>query len=298
MSEDEEWSTKKLEPKRKPEMRDLVYTTLYTIWSYILLYSVGTLPHIFYPETITAIPVNDSTRDPRPKWLRKLRPMTTWIKKRVDIIQTRIDEWSKNRKSSVRLTKARSKSGRSIKGFGGSRTTNDKIGTLVWKWDDSDGKTHRLVIPKSFYVPGGSVRLLSPQHWAQTQNDVKSIQGTGSQTVANKCTLFWEQKKYSIEIPLKRSENVATFNLSPGFTRYSAFYAEAGFSADEELESPIITHPSQMVSDDEGSTQEQEDDAKMEEQDLACQPLGSDFKLNGPSSSRMRRTNNQPIWLR
>jgi len=46
---------------------------------------------------------------------------------------------------------------RSIKGFGGSRTTNIKIGTIAWQWDDANGKTHKFRIPNSFYVPGGNV---------------------------------------------------------------------------------------------------------------------------------------------
>ena len=79
-------------------------------------------------------------------------------------------------------------SNRAIKGFGGSRTTNIKLGTIVWKWDDDTGQTYKFTIPNSFYVPAGNVRLLSPQHWAQAQKDP---QGTGSETVGNKVTLFW-----------------------------------------------------------------------------------------------------------
>jgi hypothetical protein len=40
-----------------------------------------------------------------------------------------------------------SKSGQSIKGFGGLCTKNIKIGTIVWKWDDKDGRTHKFKIP-------------------------------------------------------------------------------------------------------------------------------------------------------
>ncbi len=70
---------------------------------------------------------------------------------------------------------------RSIKGFGGSKTSNVKIGTLAWKWLDNEGKQHKFLIPKSFYVESGNVRLLSPQHWAQTQHDKSN--GTGSETL-------------------------------------------------------------------------------------------------------------------
>ena len=78
-------------------------------------------------------------------------------------------------------------SARTIKGFGGSRTTNVKIGTLRWTWCDNDGTPHRFETPKSYYVPDGNVRLLSPQHWAKTQKDKL---GTGSETLQHQVTLF------------------------------------------------------------------------------------------------------------
>ena len=60
-----------------------------------------------------------------------------------------------------------SKTDRKIKGFGGSRTTNMQLGTIVWKIPDDQGRmfTHR--IPKSYYVPHGGVKLLNPQHFAK-----------------------------------------------------------------------------------------------------------------------------------
>jgi hypothetical protein len=53
-------------------------------------------------------------------------------------------------------------SAKAIKGFGGTRTTNVKIGTIVWRWQDNEGKVHKFTIPNSYYVPEGKVRLLSP----------------------------------------------------------------------------------------------------------------------------------------
>jgi hypothetical protein len=43
-------------------------------------------------------------------------------------------------------------SNQSIKGFGGSRTANVMIGSIVWKWQDYNGTVHKFIIPKSFYV--------------------------------------------------------------------------------------------------------------------------------------------------
>ena len=57
---------------------------------------------------------------------------------------------------------------RTIKGFGGTRTMGTKMGTIVWRWMDDQGRVHRHAIPNSYYIPEGKMRLLSPQHWAQT----------------------------------------------------------------------------------------------------------------------------------
>ena len=40
-------------------------------------------------------------------------------------------------------------------------------GTIHWKWDDDEGITHDMIIPHSYYIPDGKVRLISPQRWAQ-----------------------------------------------------------------------------------------------------------------------------------
>jgi hypothetical protein len=57
--------------------------------------------------------------------------------------------------------------GRTIKGFGRTRTTGVKMGTLVWRWGD-DGIAHIFLIPNYCHVPSGKVRLLSPHHWVKS----------------------------------------------------------------------------------------------------------------------------------
>ena len=56
---------------------------------------------------------------------------------------------------------------KSIRGFAGSQVRNVKMGTIRWKWLDDTGVTHTFRIPRSYYIPSGNVRLLSPQHWAK-----------------------------------------------------------------------------------------------------------------------------------
>ncbi len=174
-------------------------------------------------------------------------------------------------------------SNRSIKGFGGSTTKNIMIGTIAWKWQDDEGLIHKFLIPKSFYVKEGNVRLLSPQHWAQTQRDTKPIQGTGSKTVANQITLFWNQRKNKLTIPLSKVNNVATYNLAPGYTKFMAFCAEAEVDYAEEQDCPIICMPAQVVSDNEDSGSEEDyDDSKQAETQTIHFDLNGQKGQNAP----------------
>jgi hypothetical protein len=170
---------------------------------------------------------------------------------------------------------------RAIKGFGGSRTTGIKIGTISWKWLDDDGKEFKFLIPKSFYVPGGGARLLSPQHWARTHKDEKPTQGTGSETDARKVTLFWNQRKHKLTIPLGKQDNVATFHLAPGYQKFSAFCAEAELNLDEEQHSPIICQPAGTVSDDDSEDADEYPDILDSDEDEAS-PMQTPFELDGP----------------
>ena len=80
--------------------------------------------------------------------------------------------------------------GRQIKGFGGSQTSNVQMGTLIWKWQDNQARIHKFKVPKSFYLRDGGVRLLSPQHWAQTQKDMR---GTGSMSAVAQNALYFSK---------------------------------------------------------------------------------------------------------
>ena len=138
---------------------------------------------------------------------------------------------------------------RTIKGFGGSRTTNVKIGTITWKWLDDDGLSHKFVIPKSFYVPDGNVRLISPQHWAQAQKEKNN--GIGSETLHDSVTLFWNGRKNKLTVPLGKTDNVATFFIAPGYRKFEAFCAKAEMDYAQEQLDPIIADETLVVSDDE-----------------------------------------------
>ena len=136
-------------------------------------------------------------------------------------------------------------SSKTIKGFAGSKTKGVKVGTLLWKWLDDNGKEHLFKIPDSYYVPAGGVRLLSPQHWTMhqpTSKKGKSVpKGTLSKTTSEEVTLLWNDKRSRLTVPLSKTNNVATFHMAPGYTRYDQFCMEAEIGDKSYSEDPIIS---------------------------------------------------------
>ena len=85
---------------------------------------------------------------------------------------------------------------RSLQGIG-TQMTNLSMGTLKWTFDDDDGRSHTFIIPKSIYAPQADRRLLSPQHWAKSQDDNKpKPNGTWCATYADSIVLHWKQGKF------------------------------------------------------------------------------------------------------
>jgi len=140
------------------------------------------------------------------------------------------------------------KSNRVIKSFGGGRTKSSLIGTLKWTWLDDNGTAHTSVIPNSYYVPEGKVRLLSPQHWAQAHQKTTKKRAWET-TNASSSILYWSNGKHKRTTYMDRTTNVATFYLAPRYGKYSSFCMEAGID-NEENDNPITIDPA-MVSDDE-----------------------------------------------
>ena len=124
-----------------------------------------------------------------------------------------------------------------VKGFGGSRTSNVKMGTLKWSWDDDKGVKSTHLIPNSYYSKVGGVRLLSPQHFAQESQ--KEDQSAGSRTSAREISLLWGNGSVKT-VPLDRKSNVATFHLSSGYDRFNAFCMQADIGPEYDDE-PIAT---------------------------------------------------------
>ena len=138
---------------------------------------------------------------------------------------------------------------RVIKGIAGIRVTKVKQGTIKWSWEDDSGKTHTFRIPNSYYVPTGGVRLLSPQHWAQSMRNTRTDEVT-STTFQDREIMRW--KGHTKTVPMDDRTNVATFKSAPGFTKFHAFCAECG--EDEKTSHDPITLPFVVSEDDQSVT--------------------------------------------
>jgi hypothetical protein len=91
------------------------------------------------------------------------------------------------------------------------------------------------------------------------QKEAKPSQGTGSETVEDKITLFWRQRKHNLTIPLNRYNNVVSFNLAPGYTKFMGFCTKAEVDYAAEQLNPIICLPAQTVCDDEEDSASSDD---------------------------------------
>ena len=98
-------------------------------------------------------------------------------------------------------------------------------GTIQWDKEDDDGVTHRILLPNSYYVPGATSKLLSPQQWAQTAKDNRPPpRGTWCATHRHVIILESGQRRYRKIVRLDPgSANVAHVRSSPGYLRYEQF---------------------------------------------------------------------------
>ena len=166
---------------------------------------------------------------------------------------------------------------RRVKGVQGYVSGPIYQGTLRWHILDDTGQSHSIVLPESYYVPNSNIRLLSPQHWAQTANDnTPHPNGTWCATYASNVVLQWGQRRYTKTIPIDRhGANIATLHSAPGFKRFSAFCSEIG----EFTEDDAIAFSSVM--DEVESDNEDEDTFTLPPNPMQTSE-GDDFALNGP----------------
>ena len=90
-----------------------------------------------------------------------------------------------------------------VKGISGKLQAGHK-GTVRWNIEDDQGVKHTLDIPDTFFIKELPIRLLSPQHLAQTlESGEVTKDGTICETFARKVVLKWKDR-----------QNVRTVNLN------------------------------------------------------------------------------------
>ena len=110
---------------------------------------------------------------------------------------------------------------------------------------------HTFEIPNSYYVPECELRLLSPQHWAQTRSQVD--RGT-TRCITSSINVYlrWTKGDENYELPLalnKRGSNVGTLYSHPGYNKYDLLCQAAEIKISDD-KNPIDI-PANLISDDE-----------------------------------------------
>jgi hypothetical protein len=129
-----------------------------------------------------------------------------------------------------------------------------------------------------------------------TNPERKETNSRDREALDNKVTLFWNQRKCKQTAHLGKADNVATFSLADGSERSTAFCAEAEVDYNNKQVNPFICLPAQMVSDNDKSDDELENEEYGTE-DTSAHKAGRssneknadewintvDFELDGPT---------------
>ena len=136
-----------------------------------------------------------------------------------------------------------------VKGFNGT-TSSTKVGTVIWNILDDSGKRHALKIHDVYYVPACPMRLLSPQHYSQQENDLR---GTYSTNYGDRVLLVWNHGRYKATMTLSIESNVGVLRSAPGHQVFSSFI-------DIEPSDPPTHFCCPVISDDEADGLDSDDD--------------------------------------
>ena len=101
-----------------------------------------------------------------------------------------------------------------------------RTGTVRWKSEDDIGHIHIFIILGTLYAPKAPCRMLSPQHWSQTSNDIlQGKEGTWRATHKHhdKVVLHWNGKSATGIVWLDSGTNVATFRSASGMKRFMTY---------------------------------------------------------------------------
>jgi hypothetical protein len=101
---------------------------------------------------------------------------------------------------------------------------------------DDNAKVHKDCLPNSYYVPNTKGWLLSPQHWSR-ELWKQGKKGAHSIIDCDRITLNWPDAGSKKTVLLDPITNVGTFWTAPGYSKVTAFCAEATFNSRDEAKS-------------------------------------------------------------
>ena len=113
--------------------------------------------------------------------------------------------------------------GKQVDGIGAGLEI-EGTGTFFMRISDNDGKTHKIKIPNSLYLPKLRQCLLLPQHWAQEAKAKRGNKGkTWMENYWDTCILIWERGKFKRSIQHDPSMNTLSFYSAPASKTYCSF---------------------------------------------------------------------------
>ena len=182
-----------------------------------------------------------------------------------------------------------------VDGVNGSADGNME-GTIRWPIEDDEGRIHEITLPGSLYIPKArDLRLLSPQHWAQTAKDRKPLRyGTWCGTYDDCLVCWWKQRKYKRTMPLVPGKrNVGKIRTASGYKRYQAFAADINEPEGDGYD-PDLNEDVNFVTDTEAMDIDYDSDDDMDIDNyegfkIRSKPIHEDFDLNGPDESSDER---------
>lgn len=128
-----------------------------------------------------------------------------------------------------------------------------KMGTAWWLIKDDNGVVHSFLIQETYYNCKTPCRLLSPQHWSQTQ---QNGYGTWCAMHHDLVKLFWKSNTKARMILLDKSSNVAYLQSAPAHSSFNSFCAKISEVSSPINESELLAMPAVVptISDDEETT--------------------------------------------
>ena len=122
-----------------------------------------------------------------------------------------------------------------IRGLGQAKATTK--GTVQWAFTDDQGQSQTFSIHDTLWVPSLTNRLLSPQHFAQTQ-----VQQSDCVITDTAVVLSWGNHRYVKTIPLNDS-NIGVMRTAPGIRKFAAFYTATSTSTEASEPKQIYCFP-------------------------------------------------------